>query len=81
MTEWSGASATVKIVKGKPVCMYANPKQLADLFGNSAAGSVNKFSEKFNGGLKVALQDYMMLSLIAPKGTTLKKGSNNAVRC
>jgi PEP-CTERM motif len=73
MTEWSGASATVKIVKGKPVCMYSNPKQLADLFGNSAAGGVNKFSEKFNGGLKVAPQDYMMLSLIAPKGTTIKK--------
>jgi hypothetical protein len=73
MTEWAGAPATVKIVKGKPVCMYADPKQLASLFTNSAAGGVNKFSEKFIGNGKVAANDSMMLSLIAPKGTTIKK--------
>src|SRR6202158_3964501 len=73
MTEWAGAPATVKIVRRKPFCTYMDPKQMASLFTNSAAGGVNKFSEKFNGGGKVVAQDSMMFSFIAPKGTTIKK--------
>jgi len=75
MTEWSGASATQMNVNGKPVCMYANPKQMANLFGNSAAGGTDKLTENFPAGMKVAPQDFMMLSILAPKNTTLVKGT------
>ncbi len=75
MTEWAGASATSQNVNGKPVCMYADPKQMANLFGNSAAGGTNKFTENFPAGMKVAPQGFMLLSVIAPKNTTLVKGT------
>ena len=67
--------ATSQIVNGKPVCGYADPKQVANLFGNSAAGGTNKFMENFPAGMNVAPQGFMLLSVIAPKNTTLVKGT------
>ena len=75
MTEWSGASAKVGNVNGKPTCMYADPKQRANLFGNTAAGGTDKFMENFINGTKVIPQDFMMFSFIAPKGTKLVPGT------
>ena len=49
MTEWAGASATSQIVNGKPVCGYADPKQVANLFGNSAAGGTESVPGEFYG--------------------------------